>query len=118
MSDTSKVKGPTSTYQDFINLRAVIVRSVGLGWRNKKFQKEFMKDPAKAMESTFGYKFPFGFEFSTWDADNSWTPELTGGWSGENNRLVMMLPPKPENPEEAAEALAAYNLERLNFFSK
>lgn len=114
-NDTDK-----STYQDFIYLRAAIVRSIGLAWRDEDFEKEFKANPKKAMKAKFGYKFPFDLDFDV-KKDNTkynWTSATTGGWSGPNNVLSMKLPPKPDRQEDVADALAAYNFDRLNFMSK
>jgi len=116
----SKIDTDGSTFQEFIYLRAAIVRAIGLAWRDPEFEKEFKENPKKALKDKFDFDFPFDLDFKV-RKDNTkynWTSATTGGWSGPNNTLCMKLPPKPEKKEDAAEALAAYNFERLNFMSK
>lgn len=108
----------SSRYDDFINLRSVIVRAVSLTWKNKGFEERFLKHPLLAMEQEFDYSCPFELDFkakrSGPDNPHRYDAKTTGGWVGTNNEVVLCLPPAPAK-EERAEALAAYNQQFIFF---
>ena len=110
-----------SRLDEFVEMRAAIVRSVARCWANQGFEREFVADPIVAMKKTFNYEFPFDVDFKAVPSDAAknphyFDPEHTGGWVGRNNEIHMVLPPAPP-PEQRAEALAAYNASHLLFLT-
>lgn len=109
-----------SIYDDFIEFRAVIIKAVALSWHDDNFKKSFHKNPVKALKDEFGYKYPFNIEFKGEERpkdDYKWYPEGTGAWVGPNNKLELVLPPKPEKGQETI-ALAAYHLRHLRIWDQ
>jgi ribosomally synthesized peptide (two-chain TOMM family) len=110
----------SSRYDDFINLRSVIVRAVSLTWKknNKGFEERFLKNPLLAMEQEFNYLCPFEIDFKAKRSGpgnpHFYDAKTTGGWVGTNNGVGLCLPPAPPK-EERAEALAAYNQQFIFF---
>src|SRR5262245_36263722 len=130
-----------SWYDDFLELRAAVVRAVAISWATDKrqdFQDEFSNDPIAAMERWFHYYCPFnmgqnsnnnpynqmGLQVYKAQAQASdpppvdrFLPAHTGGWVGANNTIRLYLPTAPDNPDDHAEALAAFNQQHLFFLS-
>lgn len=136
-----------SWYDDFLALRAAVVRAVSLAWvkdhpgpppyvqgvpddPRKEFYSDFIsKDNAvAAMKKWCNYDYPFETILNvtaSYDQKDpfaggppdAFLPEFTGGWAGVNNTIVLTLPPRPSDPTQWAEALAAYNQRRPFFLS-
>lgn len=130
----------TSWYDDFLALRAAVVRAVSLTWEHPIFRAAFVNNPLQAMYSFFGYVCPFDLGqpeptqmSQNWNLTNNtslqisdtWTnqspdydspdifaPGHTGGWIGIDNTINLYLPSPPQNSAEWAEALAAFNQQR------
>lgn len=110
-----------SSLDDFVEMRAAIVRSVARCWSDPVFRDRFKEDPVGMMKEAFGYEFPFDVEFVAQFSDkiknpHHFDPVHTGGWVGRNNEIHMVLPPAPP-VEQRAEALAAYNADHLLFLT-
>ncbi|MBT8339090.1 MAG: hypothetical protein HKP58_16105 [Desulfatitalea sp.] len=105
-----------SVYDDFIEFRAIIVQCVALSWSDPTFKEEFNEHPIKTMKEYFGYEYPFDINFrfdrEGSDKDYRWYPRGTGAWVGPNNKIKLVLPPKPPKNQMAI-ALSAYHVGHL-----
>jgi ribosomally synthesized peptide (two-chain TOMM family) len=124
-----------SWYDDFLQLRAAVVRAVAMAWvadhptpsgqdpdPRQPFRKEFLDNPLTAMNEWFGYECPFDLDLTVQPSDpddppDIFAPAYTGGWVGIDNTIRLYLPPPPAEKEQWAEALAAYNQKRSMFLS-
>ncbi len=111
-----------SVYDDFLTFRAVFIQAVALTWKDKDFKIRFMENPKEAMKEYFDYEYPFHMDLKTWyekDIENKyiWYPTGTGAWVGPNNKLELVLPPKPEDGQETI-ALAAYHKNHLSMWEE
>lgn len=110
------MSGNGSVYDDFLEFRAVMVQAVARSWSDPDFKEKFEASPKQCLKEYFDYDFPFRIGFK-WDetlkdSDYKWYPKGTGAWVGPNNKLELILPPKPEK-DQASMALAAYHLGHL-----
>ena len=103
-----------ATYEDFMDLQAAIVRASARAWREPSFQELCMNAPLEAIKEMFDGDFPFEHLSMTIKPSGPnnphyFDPAHTGGWVGKNDVVTFYLPPPPEDQEQRAEALAAYN---------
>ncbi|MEM7251274.1 MAG: BMA_0021/BMA_0022 family TOMM bacteriocin [Pseudomonadota bacterium] len=106
----------TARYDLFLEARVYIVRAVALAWKDEAFKRDFLKDPAKAMEEAFGYVWPYNVEFEAFASRERWQPELVQGWRGAINVIELPLPPAPPK-DQRAEAIGVYGAEHLIFLT-
>ncbi len=109
---------PPHTFEEFVRLRAAIVRAVGMSWGNEEFRAAFLKDPLQAMKDWFQYECPFSLDLTVTPSDehnkHCFNPSKTGGWVGLDTTITLVLPPAPK-ADQRAEALGSYNLEHPLF---
>jgi ribosomally synthesized peptide (two-chain TOMM family) len=107
------------TYDRFIAFRAAVMQAIALAWNDKEFRTDLIEDPKKAMKKAFDYDFPFKIDLGV-DVDNArWEPMTVVDWHVLNrDTLQMWLPPKPEDPKQVVEALAAFNATHLTFLTE
>ncbi|GAB6042966.1 BMA_0021/BMA_0022 family TOMM bacteriocin [Endothiovibrio diazotrophicus] len=99
-----------SVYDRFLQFRAVIIRAVAVAWKEEAFHEAFKNDPRKALEIRFDYNCPFDIEIKSNPNNAAWDKNLQGDWLVyRRDELRMVLPPKPENPEDELIALTKYN---------
>ena len=111
-----------SRYDEFKNFRAAIVRAVAISWHDRTFAEVFRSDPFAAMKKWFGYDCPYALKMNVKLSNENknphhFMPVETGGWVGTNNTIRLYLPPRPKDPAQRAEALAAYNQAYTLFLS-
>lgn len=123
-----------SWYDDFLALRAAVVRAVAMVWAEadnlngalKGFTEAFHKSATGAMHDWFGYQCPFDTNLTISSSPSPVTmvnptdeflPAYTGGWVGVNNTIELKLPLPPPDQSQWAEALAGYNQMRPFFLT-
>jgi len=106
------------TYDRFVAFRAAVMRAIALAWGNEQFRKDLIKHPKEAMKEHLDYTFPFNIDLAV-DVDNArWEPMTVTDWHVlRRDTLDMVLPPKPEDPKQQVEALAAFNATHLTFLN-
>jgi ribosomally synthesized peptide (two-chain TOMM family) len=107
------------TYDRFIAFRAAVMQAIALAWGNPEFRTQLIADPKKAMRDSLDYEFPFKIDLEV-DVDNAkWEPITVADWHVlRRDTLHMVLPPKPEDPAQQVEALAAFNATHLTFLTE
>jgi ribosomally synthesized peptide (two-chain TOMM family) len=106
------------TYDRFIAFRAAVMQAIALAWGDAEYRAQLIADPKKALKTAFDYDFPFKIDLGV-DVDNAkWEPITVADWHVlRRDTLHMVLPPKPEDPAEQVEALAAFNATHLTFLT-
>lgn len=117
MNDLSEL-GSFPTYDEFLEYRAVIVQAIAAAWHDPAFLAELIAHPKAALQERFGYHYPLNLALKVHADSATWSPPTNGGWiTKENNALQLMLPPAPEQQDQYAIALAAYNAKHINILS-
>ncbi len=112
-----KYKSPPSVYDTFLTCRSMIIRAISLAWKSPAYNEEFKENPKLFLKKEFDYTFPYDMVLKVQESTSVWKPELVGCWIVERqNKLRLVLPPKPEAGEEAI-ALASYIASNLTFLT-
>ncbi len=107
-----------STYDKFLEYRAVVIEAIAKAWQDEVFYEELKADPVVALKDGLDYDFPFNMNLAINPENAVWDPETTVDWIvNTENSLELILPPKPEEGEEAV-ALAKYNSSHLTFLTE
>jgi ribosomally synthesized peptide (two-chain TOMM family) len=95
------------------NWQAAWLRAIALAWAKDGYREELLKDAAKFLKTHCDYDLPQSLEIKVLeDKDSQWIPgdpkEFNWRWRLRKAKLTLYLPKKPEDEEECAIALAAY----------
>ncbi|MGH8779291.1 BMA_0021/BMA_0022 family TOMM bacteriocin [Paraburkholderia sp.] len=103
------------TYDEFLEYRAVIVQAIAASWHDPAFLEQLIEHPKAALFERFGYRYPLNLALKVHADSAMWSPPTNGGWiTKENNSLELVLPPAPEQQDQFAIALAAYNAKHID----
>lgn len=109
-----------SIYDKFLEFRSVVIQTIAKAWEDTEFHKKLIDKSAqranpdhvmRMMENEFGYEFPFKKKITidVLDGNAEWEPVSVNDWVvKKQEKLIMVLPPKPENKSDQAMALTDY----------
>lgn len=83
---------------DFSRWQALWIQAVAKAWEDEQFRKALLADPRSAIKAYLGEDLPGVFPIT---ASESPGP-------GHLKEMAVTFPPKPDNPQDEAEVLAAY----------
>ena len=109
MTDRVKFSG----YDNFIVFRSAIMQAIAKAWDDHQYRERLIANPVAGLKE-IGYNWHYYFKLTV-DVDNAvWQPLTVADWRvTKKNKIKLALPPRPSDPEQYTQALAALNARSL-----